>query len=231
MHDVEESRAGRGRLYVIAAPSGAGKTSLVKALMERDAARCDSRSPTRRAQPRPNEVDGRDYHFVVRRALSRQWSRAANSWNTRRSSTITTAPACRPCSDALDARRAAAAGNRLAGRPPGARHGCRRRAASSYCRRRSRALEQRLRQRSTDSESVIRRRLRDSASDIAHWPEFDYRRRQRPLRSGPCRTWRPSSRTAATRWRADRARSSRARGGVARPRAERCAGRAAAEFW
>ncbi|MDE1923259.1 MAG: hypothetical protein KGI55_07525, partial [Gammaproteobacteria bacterium] len=63
MHDVNESRAGSGRLYVIAAPSGAGKTSLVKALMERDAGLRFSVSYTTRA-PRPNEVDGRDYHFV-----------------------------------------------------------------------------------------------------------------------------------------------------------------------
>src|SRR3981189_1136137 len=53
----------RGRLYVISAPSGAGKTSLVKALMEREPGIRFSVSYTTR-KPRPNEVDGRDYHFV-----------------------------------------------------------------------------------------------------------------------------------------------------------------------
>ena len=53
-----------GRLYVVAAPSGAGKTSLVKALMEREPRLRFSVSYTTR-KPRPNEVDGEDYHFVT----------------------------------------------------------------------------------------------------------------------------------------------------------------------
>src|ERR1700735_3280131 len=52
-----------GSLYVVAAPSGAGKTSLVKALMEREPRIRFSVSYTTR-KPRPNEVAGRDYHFV-----------------------------------------------------------------------------------------------------------------------------------------------------------------------
>src|SRR5258708_1242217 len=52
-----------GRLYVVAAPSGAGKTSLVKALMEREPRIQFSVSYTTR-HPRPNEIAGRDYHFV-----------------------------------------------------------------------------------------------------------------------------------------------------------------------
>ena len=58
------SAAGRGRLYVISAPSGAGKTSLVKALMEREPRSCAFPSPTPRASPGANEIHGRDYHFV-----------------------------------------------------------------------------------------------------------------------------------------------------------------------
>src|ERR1700676_4761727 len=53
----------QGRLYVIAAPSGAGKTSLVKALMEREPRIQFSVSYTTR-KARPNEIPGRDYHFV-----------------------------------------------------------------------------------------------------------------------------------------------------------------------
>ena len=53
-----------GRLYVVAAPSGAGKTSLVKALMEREPRIQFSVSYTTR-KPRPNEIPGRDYHFVT----------------------------------------------------------------------------------------------------------------------------------------------------------------------
>ncbi len=53
----------RGKLFVISAPSGAGKTSLVKALLEVEPALCLSVSYTTRP-PRPGEVDGIDYHFV-----------------------------------------------------------------------------------------------------------------------------------------------------------------------
>jgi guanylate kinase len=52
-----------GNLYVVAAPSGAGKTTLVRQLLERDPAVRLSISYTTRA-PRPGEQDGREYHFV-----------------------------------------------------------------------------------------------------------------------------------------------------------------------
>jgi guanylate kinase len=54
-----------GSLFIICAPSGAGKTSLVKALLEADPAIMVSISYTTRA-PRAGEVDGVDYHFVTR---------------------------------------------------------------------------------------------------------------------------------------------------------------------
>ena len=52
-----------GNLFVVAAPSGAGKSSLVKALLELDAHLAVSVSHTTRP-PRGQEVDGREYHFV-----------------------------------------------------------------------------------------------------------------------------------------------------------------------
>jgi guanylate kinase len=52
-----------GNLFVVAAPSGAGKSSLVKALMELDARLFHSISHTTRA-PRGQEVHGREYYFV-----------------------------------------------------------------------------------------------------------------------------------------------------------------------
>ena len=53
-----------GNLYVVAAPSGAGKTTLVRLLLEREPAVQLSISYTTRA-PRPGEQDGREYHFVA----------------------------------------------------------------------------------------------------------------------------------------------------------------------
>lgn len=53
-----------GNLFVVAAPSGAGKSSLVKALLELDSHLNVSISHTTRA-PRGQEVDGREYHFIT----------------------------------------------------------------------------------------------------------------------------------------------------------------------
>ena len=53
----------RGVFYIITAPSGAGKTSLVKALVENDESLCVSVSHTTRSR-RPSEKDGVNYHFV-----------------------------------------------------------------------------------------------------------------------------------------------------------------------
>jgi guanylate kinase len=58
----------RGNLYIVSAPSGAGKTSLVRALLDAHVGVRLSVSYTTRA-PRPGEVDGRDYHFVSRDAF------------------------------------------------------------------------------------------------------------------------------------------------------------------
>jgi guanylate kinase len=55
----------RGNLFVVVAPSGAGKTSLVNALLERESNIRLSISFTTRA-PREGEADGREYHFIDR---------------------------------------------------------------------------------------------------------------------------------------------------------------------
>ena len=52
-----------GNVFMIIAPSGAGKSSLVKALLEQDPSIKLSISCTTRA-PRPGEENGREYHFV-----------------------------------------------------------------------------------------------------------------------------------------------------------------------
>lgn len=65
-----------GNLYVVAAPSGTGKSSLVKALMELDSHITPSISHTTRA-PRGQEVDGREYHFVDNATFDRMVAEGA----------------------------------------------------------------------------------------------------------------------------------------------------------
>jgi len=60
---VTERAGARGRPFVIAAPSGTGKTTVCRALLERDPRLRFSVSHTTR-KPRENECDGIDYHFV-----------------------------------------------------------------------------------------------------------------------------------------------------------------------
>ncbi|BCB28101.1 guanylate kinase [Sulfurimicrobium lacus] len=63
-----------GNLFIVAAPSGAGKTSLVKELLAADAGIQLSISYTTRA-PRPGEVNGQHYHFVSRETFTQMLER------------------------------------------------------------------------------------------------------------------------------------------------------------
>jgi guanylate kinase len=160
-----------GRLYVVAAPSGAGKTSLVKALVEREPRLRFSVSYTTR-KARPNEVDGRDYHFVTHARFKEMAGRGEflehaqvfdNSYGT----------SLRAVQDALQNGELLLleidwqGARQVRARLPGAR--------SIFILPPTRkALELRLKARSTDSAAVIERRLKDAGRDIANWTEFDY---------------------------------------------------------
>jgi guanylate kinase len=171
MMAVADSSRGRGRLFVIAAPSGAGKTSLVKALLSRRPELHVSISHTTRAR-RPTEEHGREYYFTTPPDFQELIARGEflehaqvfdNYYGTGR----------RPVEEQLAKGRNVILeidwqGARLV------------RAALPECLSvfilpPSRlALEERLRNRKTDSAEVIARRLRDSIGDMSHWKEFDY---------------------------------------------------------
>jgi guanylate kinase len=163
--------AGRGHLYVIAAPSGAGKTSLMRALLERRPAVAFSVSCTTRA-PRPHEQQGRDYHFIDRAEFERlikadEFIEHAdvfgNLYGTRKS--------------AVDAALAEGRDLILEIDWQGARQDRKRlpEAIQIFILPPSRAeLEARLRKRATDSPEAIARRLAESVSEMSHWREFDF---------------------------------------------------------
>jgi guanylate kinase len=163
--------AKRGKLFVIAAPSGAGKTSLVRALMERRPALRFSISYTTRAK-RASETHGRDYFFVDKSEFERMVAAGEfleharvfdNYYGTSRAQVEQMLDRGQDVLLEIDwqgaqqIRRALPECRSIFVLPPSVA-----------------ALEQRLRNRATDSDEVIARRLRDSIADLSHWNEFDY---------------------------------------------------------
>src|SRR5688572_21744145 len=158
-------------LFVISAPSGAGKTSLVKALRKHLPQLRVSTSHTTRPA-RPNEEHGREYFFVGAAEFDRLVKAGAflehavvfdNQYGTSRHQ--------------LEEKLAAGHDVILEIDWQGARQvraalpGCR----SIFILPPSRnALRQRLTSRGTDSPAVIERRLADAVADMSHWREFDY---------------------------------------------------------
>jgi guanylate kinase len=160
----------RGALFVIAAPSGAGKTTLVKAVLARDPALRVSVSHTTRKQ-RPTEVPGRDYYFVTIDEFKRLIAQDEfleyaqvfdNFYGTGRAQVEALRNAGHDVILEIDwqgaqqVRKAQPDCKTVFILPP------------------SRVeLEARLRNRKTDSDAVIERRLRDSIADMSHYAEFD----------------------------------------------------------
>jgi guanylate kinase len=160
-----------GRLWVVAAPSGAGKTSLVRALLKRDSSLRFSTSYTTRP-PRSSEVDGKDYFFVdiprfeqmVRDDAFLEHAQVFDNWyGTGRDHVASLLAAGYSVVLEIDwqgarqVRKRAPESQSIFILPPSVAE-----------------LERRLRGRKTDSEAVIQRRLKDSLADMAHWSEFDH---------------------------------------------------------
>jgi guanylate kinase len=161
----------RGRLYVVSAPSGAGKTSLVKALMEREPRIRFSVSYTTR-KPRLNEVAGRDYHFVSMERFTEMAARGeflehAQVFDNCYGTAAHTVEEALVNGELLLLEIDWQGAHQVRTRLP--------EACSIFILPPSRAsLEQRLKARSTDTDAVINRRLQDAAQDLTHWAEFDY---------------------------------------------------------
>jgi guanylate kinase len=162
----------RGFLLVLSSPSGAGKTTITRRLIERDPGLALSVSTTTRP-PRAGEVDGRDYHFIAAARFEEMIAAGeflehatvfGNGYGTPR----------RPIEGAL------ALGHDIVGDvdwqgvqqlkesvgadlvavfilPPSLA-----------------ALGARLAARAQDSAAVVAARMAKSAEEMSHWPEYDY---------------------------------------------------------
>lgn len=158
------------RLTVITGPSGVGKGTLVRRLLERHPQIWLSVSATTRA-PRPGEVDGESYFFLGREAFERQvaaggfleWAEfAGHLYGTPREPVERQLEQGRPVlleielEGARQVRRSFPAGVQLLIKPP------------SFA-----ELERRIRGRGSDSEEAIRRRLERARVELAAEAEFD----------------------------------------------------------
>lgn len=161
----------QARLFVIAAPSGAGKTTLVKELVKRNPDLRFSISYTTRKKRR-TEVDGVDYLFVDLQTFEEKREEGElleyaqvfdNFYATSRSQVEENLAAGRDVLLEIDwqgarqVREAMPECVTIFILPPSLPE-----------------LERRLRDRRTDSAEVISRRLRDALSDMSHWDEFDH---------------------------------------------------------
>jgi len=160
-----------GQLFIVSAPSGAGKTSLVRALLRADPKLGLSVSYTTRA-PRPGEEDGRDYRFVTRTAFEEMLERGeflesalvhGNYYGTSEAWVEDSLAAGTSIVLEIDWQGAAQVRRRRSDAigifvlPPSLG-----------------VLEHRLRARAQDSTQVIALRIRAAREEISHAGEFDY---------------------------------------------------------
>ena len=169
-HDGEVAR--RGLMLVLSSPSGAGKTTLSRLLLERYSTIELSISVTTR-KPRPGEVEGRDYRFIDERSFDAmvargdllEWAEVfGNRYGTPRAPVERALAMGRDVLFDIDWQGTQQL--REKGRddlvsvfvlPPSIPD-----------------LEARLRTRAQDAEDVIRARMSKAANEMSHWAEYDY---------------------------------------------------------
>lgn len=171
--DIDQSsRRRRGLLIVLSSPSGAGKTTISRMLMDSDPEITMSVSATTRPK-RPGETDDVDYHFVddakfeelIRTGEFVEWAPVFGyRYGTPKAPVKAALREGRDILFDIDwqgtQQLKAAMGEDLVSiflLPPSMAE-----------------LERRLRARGTDSEEVIQDRMSRAASEISHWPEYEY---------------------------------------------------------
>lgn len=164
--------ARRGLLLVLSSPSGAGKTTLCRRLLDLDAGIALSVSVTTRG-PRPGEIDGRDYVFVDEARFQTlrdagdllEWAHVfGRFYGTPRQPVLNAIAGGRDMLFDIDwqgTRQLAEAMPadlvRVFILPPSGE-----------------ALHVRLRSRNQDCDATVARRMAEASTEIAHWGEYDY---------------------------------------------------------
>ena len=162
----------RGILFIVSSPSGAGKSTISRKLLEADPALEMSVSATTRP-PRPGEVDGKDYHFVdldhFREMVANneflEWAHVfGNRYGTPRGPVEKALAEGRDVLFDIDWQGAQQLYQQAGGDvirvfifPPSMEE-----------------LERRLRSRGTDTNEVIEGRMSRASAEISHWDGYDY---------------------------------------------------------
>ena len=162
----------RGLMLVLSSPSGAGKTTLSRRLLETDKGIVMSVSATTR-EKRPNEIDGKDYYFVTAEKFAAMVKAGeffehatvfGNSYGTPRAPVEAALADSRDVLFDIDWQGAQQLKEKARDDlvsvfilPPS--HG---------------ELERRLHTRAQDSAEVVKGRMEKAAGEISHWPEYDY---------------------------------------------------------
>ncbi|MBN9545356.1 MAG: guanylate kinase [Alphaproteobacteria bacterium] len=162
----------RGLMLVLSSPSGAGKTTLSRRLLQTDPDIVMSVSATTRA-PRPNEVEGQDYFFVSPAKFDEMVEAGeflehanvfGNKYGTPRGAVMAALEAGKDVLFDIDWQ-----GTQQL------KVQAREDLASVFVLPPSKAeLERRLRIRAQDSETVVRQRMAKASDELSHWAEYDY---------------------------------------------------------
>ena len=171
VESIEQVRR-RGMLFILSSPSGAGKTTLAKRLMEADPDVTLSVSATTR-QPREGEVDGVDYHFVTKDTFAKMVVDGEmlehatvfdNYYGSPRAPVEKVLSEGRDVLFDVDWQGAQQIRDSMKNDvvsvfilPPSVEE-----------------LESRLRNRGLDDDATIRKRMDKSLAEMEHWPEYDY---------------------------------------------------------
>jgi guanylate kinase len=171
MSEPQTPTGRQGRLYIVSAPSGAGKTSLVAALVAAEPEVMVSISHTTRAM-RPGEVDGVNYHFVGRDQFQQMLANNdflehatvfGNLYGTSRSWVEKTLATGRDVILEIDWQGARQVRESILN------------AVSIFILPPSRAaLQARLEARKQDGPEIIRERMRQAVAEMSHWEEADF---------------------------------------------------------
>jgi guanylate kinase len=173
--DLEQAKgavARRGLMLVLSSPSGAGKTTLSRKLLETDAGVDLSVSVTTRRQ-RPGEVDGRDYRFIDKKRFDSlvannellEWAEVfGHCYGTPRAPVEKGLGSGSDVLFDIDWQGTQQLREKMPGDlvsvfvlPPSIPE-----------------LERRLRSRAQDQDDVIHRRMAKAADEMSHWAEYDY---------------------------------------------------------